>query len=52
MSKIMIEKDNVILFINEDDLAQYEARGYKKARIKQDKEAGIVNIKPIKKDTK
>lgn len=44
MSKIMIEKDNVILFINEDDLAQYEARGYKKARIKQDKEAGIVII--------
>ena len=52
MTKIMIEKDNVILFINKDDLAQYEARGYKKAKIKQDKEAGIVNIKPIKKDTK
>lgn len=52
MSKIMIEKDNVILFINEEDLAQYEVRGYKKAKIKQDKEAGKVNIKPIKKDTK
>lgn len=52
MSKIRIEKDNVILSIEEEELAQYEARGYKKAKIKQDKEAGIVNIKPIKKDTK
>lgn len=30
MSKIRIEKDNVILSINEEDLAQYEARGYNK----------------------
>ena len=30
MSKIKIEKDNVILSINEEDLAQYEARGYNK----------------------
>lgn len=52
MSKIMIEKDNVILFINEDDLAQYAARGYKKAKIKQDNKAGKVDIKSIKKDTK
>lgn len=28
--KIKIEKDNVILSIDEEDLAQYEARGYNK----------------------
>lgn len=27
---VKIEKDNVILSIDEEDLAQYEARGYKK----------------------
>lgn len=32
MSKVKIEKDNVILSINEEDLAQYEARGYKKIK--------------------
>ncbi len=30
MAKIKIEKDNVILSIDEEDLAQYEARGYNK----------------------
>lgn len=30
MSKIKIEKDNVILSIDEDELAQYKARGYNK----------------------
>lgn len=30
MSKIKIEKDNVLLNIEEEDLAQYEARGYNK----------------------
>ena len=31
MSKIRIEKDNVILSIEEEELAQYKARGYDKA---------------------
>lgn len=30
MSKIRIEKDNVILSIEEEELAQYKARGYDK----------------------
>lgn len=30
MSKIKIEKDNVILSIEEEELAQYKARGYDK----------------------
>ena len=30
MSKIKIEKDNVILSIDEEELAQYKARGYNK----------------------
>ena len=30
MAKIKIEKDNVILSIDEEELAQYEARGYNK----------------------
>jgi hypothetical protein len=30
MSKIKIEKDNVILSIDEEELAQYKARGYDK----------------------
>ena len=30
MSKIMIEKDNVVLSIEEEELAQYELRGYSK----------------------
>ena len=30
MSKIRIEKDNVILSIDEEELGQYEARGYNK----------------------
>lgn len=30
MSKIIIEKDNVILSIDEEELAQYKARGYDK----------------------
>lgn len=30
MSKIRIEKDNVILSIDEEELAQYKARGYDK----------------------
>ena len=30
MSKIKIEKDNVILPIDEEELAQYKARGYDK----------------------
>ena len=29
-NKIKIEKDNVILSIEEEELAQYEARGYNK----------------------
>ena len=30
MSKIKIVKDNVLLSIEEEELAQYEARGYSK----------------------
>mgnify|MGYP000667039077 FL=1 len=30
MSKIRVEKGNALLFIEEDELAQYEARGYSK----------------------
>ncbi len=30
MAKIRIEKDNVILSIEKEELAQYEARGYNK----------------------
>ena len=30
MSKIKVEKDNVLLSIEEEELAQYEARGYSK----------------------
>ena len=30
MAKIKIEKDNAILSIEEEELAQYEARGYSK----------------------
>ena len=30
MAKVRIEKDNVILSIEEEELAQYEARGYNK----------------------
>lgn len=30
MAKIKVEKDNVILSIEDTDLAQYEARGYSK----------------------
>lgn len=30
MAKIKIEKDNVLLSIEEEDFAQYEARGYNK----------------------
>ena len=30
MSKIKIEKDNIILSIDEEELAQYKARGYDK----------------------
>ena len=35
MSKIRIEKDNVILSIEEEDLGQYEARGYSKVGAKK-----------------
>lgn len=30
MSKIRVEKENALLFIEEEELAQYEARGYSK----------------------
>lgn len=30
MSKIRVEKGNALLFIEKDELAQYEARGYSK----------------------
>ncbi len=30
MARIKVERDNVILSIEQEDLAQYEARGYKK----------------------
>ena len=30
MSKIRVEKGNALLLIEEDELAQYEARGYSK----------------------
>lgn len=30
MSKIRVEKGNALLFIEEEELAQYEARGYSK----------------------
>lgn len=30
MSKIRVEKENVLLSIEEEELAQYEARGYSK----------------------
>lgn len=33
MSKIRIEKDNVILSIDEEELAQYKARGYDKVGV-------------------
>lgn len=32
MSKVKIIKDNAILSVEEEDLAQYEARGYKKLK--------------------
>ena len=54
-NKIRIEKDNVILSINEEDLAQYEARGYKKMKAqKKENPKKIVktNEKVIKKDEK
>lgn len=35
MAKIKIEKDNVILSIEEEELAQYEARGYNKIGAKK-----------------
>lgn len=30
MAKIRVEKDNAVLSIEEEDLRQYESRGYKK----------------------
>ena len=35
MSKMKIEKDNVVLLIEEEDLKQYEARGYSKVGAKK-----------------
>ena len=35
MAKIKIEKDNVLLSIEEEDFAQYEARGYSKVGAKK-----------------
>ena len=35
MAKIKIEKDNVLLSIEEEDFAQYEARGYNKVGAKK-----------------
>lgn len=57
MSKIRIEKDNVILSIEEEDLAQYEARGYKKIKSNQTKTdikkaIKVDDKKTTKKDTK
>ena len=55
MSKIKIEKDKLILSINEEDLAQYEARGYKKMKAQKNEDAKKIvktNEKVIKKDTK
>lgn len=50
-NKIRIEKDNVILSINEEDLAQYQARGYQKMKV-QKKENPKKIAKTNKKDTK
>ena len=33
MSKIKVEKDNVVLSINEEDLGQYESRGFYKVGV-------------------
>ncbi len=55
MSKIRIEKDNVILSIEEEDLAQYEARGYKKMKVQtkeNSKKIVKTDEKTVKKDTK
>ncbi len=35
MDKIKVEKDNVVLSIEEEDLKQYEARGYSKVGAKK-----------------
>ena len=35
MAKVKIEKDNVMLSIEEEELAQYEARGYNKVGAKK-----------------
>lgn len=51
MSKIRIEKDNAILSIEEEDLAQYEARGYKKIKV-QKKESTNKTVKNNEKTTK
>ena len=51
MPKIRIEKDNVILSIEEEDLAQYEAIGYKKMRV-QEREGTKKSVKTNEKTTK
>jgi hypothetical protein len=51
MAKIKIEKDNVILSIEDEDLAQYEARGYSKVGATK-KVASKDSEKELKKITK
>lgn len=51
MSKIRVEKENALLFIEEDELAQYEARGYSKIGV--DKKVAPKDLeKELKKITK
>ena len=55
MSKIRIEKDNVILSIEEEELAQYKARGYDKVGAtkkvtSKDLEKEISKLKKVNED--
>ncbi len=45
---VKVQKDNVVLTIKEEDLTQYETRGYKKIE-EVSKEASSTNKKAVKK---